>query len=99
MRQYRLEQDAQQDLTNISDFIGNDSVPAAEKLIDRFHDMFRFLAENRFAGERRADLAPEMRMFTMGNYVILFKPAPSGVSITHVVHAARDLQALFKPAN
>jgi hypothetical protein len=35
-------------------------------------------------------------MTAVGNYVILFRPAKRGVEIVQVVHAARDLRAVFR---
>jgi plasmid stabilization system protein ParE len=52
--QYRVEPTARSDLASISDFIANDSVSAAERMLDRFHETFRFLAQNPQSGERRA---------------------------------------------
>jgi toxin ParE1/3/4 len=95
MSQYRLEPSARIDLTSIADYIAQDNLPAAERLLDRFHETFRFLAMNPLSGERRPDLGPELRQFTMGNYVILFTAHSSGVAITNVIHGARDLKALF----
>ena len=96
MSQYRLEPTARADLASISDYIAKDNVPAAEKLLDRFDERFRFLAMNPLAGEGRPDLGADLRQFTLGNYVVLFKPHSSGVTITNVVHGASDLNALFK---
>jgi len=96
MKQYRLEPTARADLANISDFIAKDSVTAAEKLLDRFHETFRLLAANPLSGEKRTDFGADLRQFTLGNYVILFRPHAAGVSIANVIHGARDLSALFR---
>jgi toxin ParE1/3/4 len=72
MSQYRLEPTARADLASISDYIAKDSVSAAEKLLDRFHETFRFLAMSPQSGEERPDIGSKLRQFTLGNYVILF---------------------------
>jgi toxin ParE1/3/4 len=96
MKLYRLEPTARADLANISVFIAKDSVSAAERLLDRFHDAFRFLVANPLSVEKRIDLGADLRQFTLGNYVILFRPHTAGVSIANVIHGARDVGALFR---
>ena len=58
---------------------------------------FRFLAANPLAGELRTDFGPTVRLFSLGNYVIVYRPDKQGVVIAHVVHGARDLNALLAP--
>jgi toxin ParE1/3/4 len=94
--QYQLEPGARIDPANISDHIAQDDVSAAEKLLDRFHETFRFLAMNALSGERCPDLGPKLRQFWLGSYVIVFKPRSSGIAVTNVIHGARDLKALFR---
>jgi plasmid stabilization system protein ParE len=61
MSQYQLEPGARIDPANISDHIPQDNVSAAEQLLDRLHETFRFLAMNPLSGERRPDLGRELR--------------------------------------
>jgi toxin ParE1/3/4 len=46
-------------------------------------------------GRQREDLAPRLRGFPFGNYVIFYRPMENGVEIVRVLHGARDLPPLF----
>jgi plasmid stabilization system protein ParE len=47
-------------------------------------------------GRRRDDLGPGVRSITAGDYVVLHRIAEDDVvSILHVVHGGRDIDALF----
>ncbi len=47
------------------------------------------------SGRRRDDLRKGYRGFPVGQYVILYRAKKTGVTIMHVVHGRRNLQALF----
>ncbi len=47
-------------------------------------------------GEARNDLAEDLRMFSAGDYVILYRPTDFGIAVVSVVHSARDIAALFQ---
>lgn len=46
-------------------------------------------------GRLRPDIAQELRYFTVGKYLILYRAVPDGVQIVRVIHGARDLPNLF----
>jgi toxin ParE1/3/4 len=47
-------------------------------------------------GQARDDLARDLRIFPVGNYLILYRQIKSGIEVWQVVHAARDLDAVFR---
>jgi plasmid stabilization system protein ParE len=47
-------------------------------------------------GEARDDFGAQVRVFTVGAYVIFFRPKLSSVEILAVIHGARDLPAAFR---
>jgi toxin ParE1/3/4 len=96
MSRYRLGLGVREDLKAIAEYIAQDNRRAAGRLQQLFLNRFRLLADNPLMGEARPDLAAAIRMTAVGNYVILFRPAPGGVEIVQVVHAARDLNAVFR---
>lgn len=96
MSRYRLGPGVRGDLKSIAEYIAQDNRPAAGRLQQLFLSRFSLLADNPLMGEARPDLASAIRMTTVGNYVILFRPAGRGVEIVQVVHAARDLRAVFR---
>ena len=61
---------AEIDVTSIWDFIAADSVKAADALLARIEAAFDMLADTQFAGRARSDLAPNLRSFPVGNYIV-----------------------------
>jgi len=47
-------------------------------------------------GFRRDDLAPELRAWPVGNYLIFYRVQNNTVDIVRVIHGARDLGKLFE---
>jgi toxin ParE1/3/4 len=92
---FRLADLAKSDLATIRHYIARDNPSAADRQIDRFFETFHRLGRNPGMGERRPDLGEELRTFSVGTYVIVFRPAPEGVRIVRVVSGYRDMEALF----
>jgi toxin ParE1/3/4 len=92
---YRIAPLAQFDLDKIFDHVARDSVRGAERLMARLQKRFLLLAEHPLLGEQRDDLRSGLRAFTVGNYVIFYRLEESRVVIVRVLHAARDVDALF----
>ena len=46
-------------------------------------------------GAARSDIAPELRHFPAGNYLILYRETDDGIEVVRVVHGARWLSNLF----
>jgi len=86
---------AEEDLIDIWVYIAQDKVSAADSLLDRIEEKFFVLAEQPRLGPRRPDIAPELRCFPVGNYLILYREISVGVEIVRVVHGARRLTGLF----
>lgn len=63
--------------------------------MDKLFDRFGMLVRQPLIGEACDDLAPNLRYFPVGNYVIYYQPTDDGVVIVRVVHGARDVNALF----
>ncbi len=56
----------------------------------------RFLAATPGAGHRRDDLTDEdVRFWPVLSYLIAYDPAMRPIGIARVLHASRDLEALF----
>jgi toxin ParE1/3/4 len=82
-----------QDLDEIWMTIAMDSPRAADNLARRFFDAEDRLADFPELGEARPDIAPGLRKWTVGNYLIFYRVDPDAVTIVRVVHGARDLPA------
>jgi len=44
----------------------------------------------------REDLAPSLRSFPVGNYLIFYRPITDGVEVVRMLHGARELRRIFK---
>jgi len=95
MRTYRLTNEAIADLDEIWLFVAEDSVNAADRLIETCYERFQSLAQMPLAARARPEIAPQFRSSPIGNDVVLFRPTDTGVEIVRVVHGARDIGALF----
>lgn len=90
----RTEQ-ADEDLMDIWAYIAQDNPRAADRLSDEIESKFLLLAEQPYLGPARPDIAPELRYFPVGNYLILYREIAEGIEIVRVIHGARRLSNLF----
>jgi toxin ParE1/3/4 len=86
---------AYRDLEAIHDYIAADSAAAAARWIDRLERECQNLADMPGMGRRREELAPGLRGFPVGTYVIFYREVEDGIQILRVVHGARDIESLF----
>lgn len=86
---------AEEDLIEIWIYIAQDNPEAADRVLDDIKQRFHVLADNPLMGRLRPDIAPELRYFTAGKYLILYRTVQDGVQIVRVIHGARDLSHLF----
>jgi toxin ParE1/3/4 len=83
------------DLLQVWTYIANDNLSAADRMLDRIDATCRLLAQQPRMGQSRPELAPEIRSFSVGNYVIFFRPLHDGIEVVRVLSGARDVDALF----
>lgn len=90
MSRYRFSLPAKQDLKEIAAYIRRDDPKAAKKVIERIREVCRTtLVMFPQGGTMREELAPGLRCFSHGNYVIYFR---NPVEIIRVLHGARDVK-------
>jgi toxin ParE1/3/4 len=82
------------DLEDIASYIANDSPAAAVRMVDRLEEISMLLKDHPHIGTARDDIAKGMRLFPVGNYLILFRSLDHGVDIVRYVHGARQLRGL-----
>ncbi len=69
---------------------------AADRLIDSITDRFWILGEHPDAGRPSEDIAPGVRCFAAGKYLIYYRKTRKGTDILHIFHGARDQKRAFK---
>jgi toxin ParE1/3/4 len=68
----------------------------AERIVSEITERFYLLAEYpHLGGARDADLGPGRRSFSVGDYVVIYRIDDGDVLILRVLHARRDIEALF----
>ena len=98
MTTYHVTRQAESDLVSIWEYIAADNPVAADRLIDRIEEKLQMLSRQPLIGEGRNELAPNLRNFPVGNYVIYYRPLESEavtVEIVRVLHGARDIPGLL----
>jgi toxin ParE1/3/4 len=95
MRRFRLSSLAKSDLADIRHYIRQDKPAAADQQIAAFFRRFQTLAKNSELGQLRPEFGPSLRIFSVGNYVIVYRPSAEGVEIVRVVSGYRALEAMF----
>lgn len=83
------------DIAEIRDYIADDSELQADAFVDRLDANFQLLAEQPGLGRHRDELAPGLRSFPFGRYVIFYESVSDGICVVRVLHGARDLGAIF----
>ncbi len=86
---------AEVDLIEIWGYIANDDPFAADRQLDQIDEACAMLARNPYIGPHREDLAPDLRFYPVGNYLIFYIIAEDRVIITRVLHGARDYRSEF----
>jgi toxin ParE1/3/4 len=87
---------ASADLAEIWAFIAEDSIKHADKFAALIDGHFQGLARRPQMGRSRSELAPDLRSFPVGQYVIFYLPLPKGIEIVRVLHGARDIEPILR---
>jgi toxin ParE1/3/4 len=97
MNRYKIAPAARSDLDGVWDYLGvqEENPTAAYRQIEMLYDKFSLLAANPLLGEVRNDLGPDLRSFVARKYVVVYRLIGGRIEIVRVVHAARDIRAVF----
>jgi plasmid stabilization system protein ParE len=96
VKQFRLARRALGDLQEIWDFISEDSLDAADRVMEDFYKAFGRLAETPGMGHKRGDLTNRDVLFwPVYSYLIVYRHSDP-LSIVRVVHGRRDVKKLLK---
>ena len=86
---------ADEDLMDIWVYIAQDNPKAADKLSDEIENKLVLLAGQPYLGPARPDIAPELRYFPVGSYLLLYREIADGIEVVRVIHGARRLNNLL----
>lgn len=96
MRQFEVSRRALRDLTEIWDFISEDSFDAADRVLDDFYRAFGLLAETPGIGHSREDLTQRSVLFwRVHSYLVVYKVSKP-LRIVRVIHGKRDVHQLLQ---
>ena len=88
---------AEKDIEDLWLYIVADNMLAADRVLDDTEAQCHLIATQPGMGHLRPDLAlaPDIRSFPVGRYVIFYQTLPDGIEIVRVLHSARDLDSLL----
>jgi plasmid stabilization system protein ParE len=92
----RLSPRVPADLEAIADYIAQDSLNQATRLLRVLSARMKELAKKPQLYRLRPEIGAEARLVTVGNYVILFRIRQNAVRIERVLHGSRDLLAILE---
>ncbi len=97
MSQFELARRALGDLQEIWDFIAEDNLDAADRLIADFYGAFQRLAAVPGMGHKRQDLTDRDVLFwALYSYLIIYKRSQP-LRVVRIIHAKRDIKKLLRP--
>lgn len=92
MSAYILTDRAAGDLHAIWDYIADDNVDAADRVIDALYSAFGLLAKMPYAGHVRRDWTNKpVLFFVVGKYHVVYDPERHPVEVITILHGARDV--------
>lgn len=92
MSRYEFTRLAAGDLHEIWDYIAEDDVDAADRVIAEIHRSLNILAEFPEMGHRRDDLADAaLRVWPVHSYLIVYRPDEHPLQVVRVISGFRDL--------
>ena len=81
------------------DFIADDNPDAADHWVDQLDTQLRLLATQPLMGRARDELAPGIRSFPFGRYLVFYLPISDGIDVVRVLHGTRDVDTAFGEDN
>ena len=92
MSRVLFAESAKADLIEAWLFIAEESVDAADGVIDAINDEAQTLSSQPLMGRLRSELAEGVRSWpTSTRYILFYVPCDGGVTVLRVLHHARDI--------
>jgi plasmid stabilization system protein ParE len=86
---------ARADLMEAWMFVAEESLYAADKLLDAIEESITFLAQQPLMGRGRPELRANLRSWpTTTPYILFYVPESDGLTLIRVLHHAQDVQSI-----
>ena len=96
MKPFILTPSAEQDVSDVWDYIAGDSIEAADRVLEALERALHKLAKNPGIGHSREELADRRhRFFPVHSYLIVYRFETKPLQVLRVLHAARDVQSIL----
>lgn len=95
MNGYDISERAQRDLDEIWTYIARRDFSAADRLADKFVSKFEMVSRQPLIGDSAGHLSPGLRRVLCGNYAVYYEIVAERVSISRIIHCARDTRRIF----
>lgn len=96
MKRFVLTTRARQDVSDLWDYIADDNIEAANRVLEALETAMLKLAKNPGIGHLREELADQRhRFFLVYSYLIVYRHQTKPLQIIRVLHAARDVQIIL----
>ena len=97
MRRVVFGAQARRDLDGIWTYLAQDSIDAAEKVLEDVEGAVRRLAAMPGMGHERRELqGSRYRVWSVYAYLIIYRYGPKTLTVVRIVHGARNLRRLFR---
>lgn len=84
-------------MADIWDFVAEDNVFQADRLLRRFQAKLDFLAGSNTIGRPRPELAAGCRSYPIRKFCIYYRPTPEGIEVIRLLHSGRDIRRIKFP--
>ena len=96
MKRFILTPRAQQDIYDIWEYIADDNLGAADRVLDALEKAMVELAKSPGLGHSREELSDQRhRFFLVYSYLIVYRHETKPLQIIRVLHAPRDVQSIL----
>ena len=96
MKPFILTPRAEQDIGDIWDYIADDNIEAADRVLDAVENALHRIAKNPGIGHMREELADRRHRFLLVySYLIVYRSETKPLQVIRILHAARDVQNIL----
>ena len=96
-RNLRVSRPARNDLEGIWEYVAEESgIEAATRPVVSMTNAFSLFGKHPAIGRRRDELAPGVRSFPVGAFLIYYRQRKGAIEISRVLHAKRDQVRAWK---